>query len=117
VPISVVAAFKKIKALVHNNSTLAMALRTSSKLVSFCRIFFLFKVVFISRPKISSHSYWLAKIHGCYLITFFTLQVVSEDGKRVKRQEPFTEADLQELQVFMDVSVLHVYLYISVGEH
>jgi La-related protein 7 len=56
VPISVVAAFKKIKALVHNNSTLAMALRTSSKLV------------------------------------------VSEDGKRVKRQEPFTEADLQELQ-------------------
>jgi hypothetical protein len=43
VPISVIAAFKKIKALVHNNSTLATALRTSSKLVSFCRIFFLFK--------------------------------------------------------------------------
>jgi hypothetical protein len=51
------------------------------------------------------------------LLTFFTLQVVSEDGKRVKRQEPFTEADLQELQVFMDASVLLLYLYISVGEH
>jgi La-related protein 7 len=56
VPISVIASFKKIKALVHNNSMLAVALRTSSKLV------------------------------------------VSEDGKRVKRVEAFTEADLQELQ-------------------
>ncbi|GJN13511.1 hypothetical protein PR202_gb00223 [Eleusine coracana subsp. coracana] len=56
VPMSVIAAFKKIKALIHNNSMLAAALRTSSKLV------------------------------------------VSEDGKRVKRQELFTESDLQELQ-------------------
>ncbi|WOL11249.1 la-related protein 6B [Canna indica] len=56
VPISVVAAFKKIKALVHNNSHLAMALRTSLKLV------------------------------------------VSDDGKRVRRQQPFTESDMEELQ-------------------
>ncbi|WOL00394.1 la-related protein 6B [Canna indica] len=56
VPISVVAAFKKIKALVHNNSQLAMALRTSTKLV------------------------------------------VSDDGKRVRRQQPFTESDVEELQ-------------------
>ncbi|XP_072950298.1 la-related protein 6B [Typha angustifolia] len=56
VPISVIAAFKKIKALVHNNSLLAMALRTSSKLV------------------------------------------VSEDGKKVRRQQPFTESDVEELQ-------------------
>ncbi|XP_062203676.1 la-related protein 6B-like isoform X2 [Phragmites australis] len=56
VPISVIAGFKKIKALVHNNLILAAALRTSSKLV------------------------------------------VSDDGKRVKRQEAFTESDLQELQ-------------------
>jgi La-related protein 7 len=34
VPISVVAGFKKIKALVQSNSMLASALRTSSKLVS-----------------------------------------------------------------------------------
>jgi hypothetical protein len=34
VPISVIAGFKKIKALVHNNTMLAAALRTSSKLVS-----------------------------------------------------------------------------------
>uniref|UniRef100_A0A8R7QCS5 HTH La-type RNA-binding domain-containing protein n=1 Tax=Triticum urartu TaxID=4572 RepID=A0A8R7QCS5_TRIUA len=33
VPISVIAGFKKIKALVHNNPMLAAALRTSSKLV------------------------------------------------------------------------------------
>ncbi|KAG6466603.1 hypothetical protein ZIOFF_075573 [Zingiber officinale] len=56
VPISVVAAFKKIKSLVSNNSQLAMALRTSSKLV------------------------------------------VSDDGKRVRRQQLFTESDLEMLQ-------------------
>ncbi|CAL9184878.1 la-related protein 6B isoform X2 [Musa acuminata AAA Group] len=56
VPISVVAAFKKIKALVHNNFQLAVALRTSTKLV------------------------------------------VSDDGKKVRRQQPFTESDLEELQ-------------------
>ncbi|XP_074563658.1 la-related protein 6B-like isoform X2 [Curcuma longa] len=56
VPISVIAAFKKIKALVHNNSQLAMALRTSSRLV------------------------------------------VSDDGKKVKRQQPFTESDMEALQ-------------------
>lgn len=56
VPISVVASFKKIKALVHNNFLLASALRTSSKLV------------------------------------------VSDDGKRVRRVQPFTEADVEELQ-------------------
>ncbi|CAM0949944.1 unnamed protein product [Alopecurus aequalis] len=33
VPISVIAGFKKIKALVHNNTMLAAALRTSSKLI------------------------------------------------------------------------------------
>ncbi|XP_008667401.1 la-related protein 6B-like isoform X2 [Zea mays] len=56
VPISVVAGFKKIKALVQSNSMLASALRTSSKLV------------------------------------------VSDDGARVKREQPFTESDLEELQ-------------------
>lgn len=56
VPIMVIASFKKIKALVHNNSLLADALRTSSKLV------------------------------------------VSEDGKKVRRQQPFTESDVEELQ-------------------
>ncbi|URD86008.1 serine threonine protein kinase [Musa troglodytarum] len=56
VPISVVAAFKKIKALVHNNTQLAMALQTSTKLV------------------------------------------VSDDGKKVRRQQPFNESDMEELQ-------------------
>nr|CAB3491272.1 unnamed protein product [Digitaria exilis] len=56
VPISVVAGFKKIKALVQSNSMLASALRTSSKLV------------------------------------------ISDDGTRVKRLQPFTESDLEELQ-------------------
>ncbi|KAF0895284.1 hypothetical protein E2562_008598 [Oryza meyeriana var. granulata] len=56
VPISVVAGFKKIKALIQSNAMLASALRTSSKLV------------------------------------------VSDDGTRVKREQLFTELDLEELQ-------------------
>ncbi|KAH7681189.1 La-related protein 7 [Dioscorea alata] len=56
VPMPVIASFKKIKALVHNNSLLADALRKSLKLV------------------------------------------VSEDGKKVRRQQPITETDVEELQ-------------------
>ncbi|XP_047319215.1 la-related protein 6B-like [Impatiens glandulifera] len=56
VPISIVASFKKIKALVYSNSQLADILRNSTKLL------------------------------------------VSEDGKKVKRQQPLTEADMEELQ-------------------
>ncbi|TVU26025.1 hypothetical protein EJB05_28552 [Eragrostis curvula] len=56
VPISVVASFKKIKALMQSDSILSSALRTSSKLV------------------------------------------VSDDGTRVKRVQPFTVSDLEELQ-------------------
>ncbi|RYR52887.1 hypothetical protein Ahy_A06g027753 isoform B [Arachis hypogaea] len=56
VPISVVASFKKIKALITSHSQLATALRNSTKLV------------------------------------------VSEDGKKVKRQHPLTESDIEELQ-------------------
>ncbi|KAH7547643.1 hypothetical protein FEM48_Zijuj01G0331500 [Ziziphus jujuba var. spinosa] len=56
VPISVVASFKKIKALTSSHAQLATVLRNSSKLV------------------------------------------VSEDGKKVKRQHPLTESDMEELQ-------------------
>ncbi|KAH7572711.1 hypothetical protein JRO89_XS03G0001500 [Xanthoceras sorbifolium] len=56
VPISVVASFKKIKAVISSNSQLAGILGNSSKLV------------------------------------------VSEDGKKVKRQYPLTESDMEELQ-------------------
>lgn len=56
VPISVVASFKKIKALINSNSQLASILRNSAKLV------------------------------------------VSEDGKKVRRQLPLTEPDMEELQ-------------------
>ncbi|XP_022767881.1 la-related protein 6B-like [Durio zibethinus] len=56
VPISVVASFKKIKALVTTHSQLATVLRNSVKLV------------------------------------------VSEDGKKVRRQHPLTESDMEELQ-------------------
>ncbi|XP_061947926.1 la-related protein 6B-like isoform X1 [Populus nigra] len=56
VPISVVASFKKVKAVVNNNSQLATILRNSTKLV------------------------------------------VSEDGKKVRRQHPLTESDVEELQ-------------------
>ncbi|KAI4334637.1 hypothetical protein L6164_019301 [Bauhinia variegata] len=56
VPISVVASFKKIKALISSHSHLATVLRNSTKLV------------------------------------------VSEDGKKVKRQSPLTKSDIEELQ-------------------
>lgn len=56
VPISVVASFKKIKALIGSHAQLADVLRSSINLV------------------------------------------VSEDGKKVKRQNPLTEAALEELQ-------------------
>ncbi|XWS60030.1 hypothetical protein CRYUN_Cryun08bG0173200 [Craigia yunnanensis] len=56
VPISVVASFKKIKALITTHSQLATVLRNSLKLV------------------------------------------VSEDGKKVRRQHPLTESDMEELQ-------------------
>ncbi|KAJ8551483.1 hypothetical protein K7X08_021498 [Anisodus acutangulus] len=56
VPISVVASFKKIKALIGSHTQLAEVLRSSTNLV------------------------------------------VSEDGKKVKRQNPLTEAALEELQ-------------------
>ncbi|XVE97184.1 hypothetical protein REPUB_Repub02eG0289500 [Reevesia pubescens] len=56
VPISVVASFKKIKALVTTHFQLATVLRNSLKLV------------------------------------------VSEDGKKVRRQHPLTESDMEELQ-------------------
>ncbi|KAL3322556.1 hypothetical protein AABB24_039919 [Solanum stoloniferum] len=56
VPISVVASFKKIKALIGSHAQLAEVLRSSINLV------------------------------------------VSEDGKKVKRQNPLTEAALEELQ-------------------
>uniref|UniRef100_A0A5B6ZFZ1 Putative la-related protein 6B n=1 Tax=Davidia involucrata TaxID=16924 RepID=A0A5B6ZFZ1_DAVIN len=56
VPISVVASFKKIKALISSNSQLATILRNSAKLM------------------------------------------VSEDGKKVRRQHPLTQSDMEELQ-------------------
>ncbi|KAJ6289621.1 hypothetical protein OIU78_025529 [Salix suchowensis] len=56
VPISVVASFKKVKAVINNNSQLATILRNSTKLV------------------------------------------VSEDGKKVRRQHPLTGSDVEELQ-------------------
>ncbi|XP_078434464.1 la-related protein 6B-like isoform X2 [Wolffia australiana] len=56
VPISVIAAFKKIKTLVSDADQLATVLRTSSKLV------------------------------------------VCDNGKKVKRLQPITSADIQELQ-------------------
>ncbi|XVF54990.1 hypothetical protein PTKIN_Ptkin06aG0000600 [Pterospermum kingtungense] len=56
VPISIVASFKKIKALITTHSQLAIILRNSMKLV------------------------------------------VSEDGKKVRRQHPLTDSDMEELQ-------------------
>ncbi|RRT68528.1 hypothetical protein B296_00005113 [Ensete ventricosum] len=51
VPISVVAGFKKIRALVHNNSQLAIALRTSSKLVGYVMLFCSVKTIRTCYPQ------------------------------------------------------------------
>jgi len=38
-------------------------------------------------------------IHNNIYIIWTYIQVVSDDGTRVKREQPFTESDLEELQV------------------
>lgn len=38
------------------------------------------------------------------------LQVVSDDGKKVRRQQPFTESDMEELQVRFDQFCFEVLL-------
>lgn len=39
------------------------------------------------------------------MIVWLYMQVVSEDGNRVKRGQPFTESDLEELQVIYEVFI------------
>lgn len=106
VPISVIAAFKKIKALVHNNSLLANALRTSSKLVSLWHDFIGFSTLlaWLILPSffLTSENGWhcSANTSTCWMLYCLQSgQVVSDDGKKVRRQQPFTEADVEELQV------------------
>lgn len=41
------------------------------------------------------------------------MQVVSEDGKRVKRQHPLTESDMEELQVSFIPFVLFSFYFLS----
>ena len=97
-PISVVASFKKIKSLISSHSQLAAVLHKSSKLVSF---------FLQSCFRYSS----LLTLHICFLtfvITYFldALQVVSEDGKKLRRQHLLTESEMEELQVGLFTSWL-----------
>ncbi|URD97117.1 hypothetical protein MUK42_29345 [Musa troglodytarum] len=83
VPMSVVASWKKIKCLGANNHMLAKALRTSTKLVSASSV-----------PHLRSTTRHRKKP---FVITR-VLQVLSEDGKKIKRKQVFTERDKEELQ-------------------
>jgi len=47
----------------------------------------------------------------CLFVTV-EFQVVSEDGKKVRRQQPFTESDVEELQVLSNL-LLIPYFFIS----
>ncbi|RWW13447.1 hypothetical protein GW17_00022834 [Ensete ventricosum] len=85
VPMSVVASWKKIKCLGANNHTLAKALRTSTKLVSASSILHV-RSTTCHRKK-------------PFVIITHVLQVLSEDGKKIKRKQVFTERDKEELQV------------------
>jgi len=43
---------------------------------------------------------------SCNMLCLFVtveFQVVSEDGKKVRRQQPFTESDVEELQVLSNL--------------
>lgn len=84
VPMSVVASWKKIKCLGANNHMLAKALRTSTKLVSASSIPHVRSTTCHRKKPLSSRTF---------------LQVLSEDGKKIKRKQVFTERDKEELQV------------------
>lgn len=90
VPMSVIASWKKIKSLGANNQMLIKALRTSTKLVSSYSIcIFICSAVRVTSSALTPSSFWFNLL----------LQVVSEDGKKVRRKQLFTERDKEELQV------------------
>lgn len=94
-PISVVASFKKIKALITTHSQLATTLRNSMKLVSIFLVL-LFHALNFLHNVLSLHVVSSYFFNGLW---FYNVQVVSEDGKKVRRQHPLTEPDMEELQV------------------
>jgi len=82
VPLSVISSWKKIKAMGVTNQLLVTALRTSEKLVSQC-----------------CYLCSLQQLVAMHHIMKYFLQVVSDDGKKVRRAQPFTERHKEELQV------------------
>ena len=52
-------------------------------------------------------------IHNNIYIIWTYIQVVSDDGTRVKREQPFTESDLEELQVIWNSSYIEWHYYIN----
>ena len=45
------------------------------------------------------------------------LQVVSDDGKKVRRQQPFTELDMEELQVTYSQFCLDLFITFMCSEY
>lgn len=86
VPISYIASTKKIKALSSNHQLVALALRSSSKLVG----------LFLS-------SLYRVTYQVIIRLICEQIKVVSEDSKKVKRKSTFTDRDREELQVNLNI--------------
>jgi len=78
VPISVVASFKKIKALITSHSLLATVLRNSSKLVSLLA-FLLHEIMLLFNVYIFFFSVWIS-IHNFILVAFKYTSMLNSPG-------------------------------------
>lgn len=83
VPIAVIASFRKMKKLVQDNSLIETALWTSSQLVSLSSTYI--QTVIFCRTLL---------IYG-----YLCKQVVSSDGKKVKRLHPLLDSNIEDAKV------------------
>ncbi|RWW09424.1 hypothetical protein GW17_00027086 [Ensete ventricosum] len=93
VPMSVVASWKKIKSLGANHHMLIKALRTSTKLVSSLPAFSM-----LTPPRLMTTT-TASAIMFAIEHSHSALQALSDDGKKIRRKQLFTERDKEELQV------------------
>ncbi|RRT58487.1 hypothetical protein B296_00046575 [Ensete ventricosum] len=93
VPMSVVASWKKIKSLGANHHMLIKALRTSTKLVSSLPAFSM-----LTPPRLMTTT-TASAIMFAIEHSHSALQALSDDCKKIRRKQLFTERDKEELQV------------------
>ena len=99
VPIETIASFRRMKKLIQDLSVIAAALRTSPKLVIFCFSFCFSNLkcrMFVSNSCTADMS-WLYIFETEFSLMLF--QVVSPDGKRVRRFGPLPQNELKDSKV------------------